>query len=263
MNSGGRLRPNSTKAPRRIFGLLGKPSGIFQVPFQMRVLEARMLPLSVISPVLALDPARNTSTASAGIQAPLRMVCLPSPRKMPAPVDVLVLLIETLAYGIERRAAVGHTFQLRAFQIFRLLRVPVRFRDQIVIKGAVLLRMWQVQRTGLDGLGNLDVQQYLVERDAKFPAPIGEGGALGGGEELYGRMFVRDADIAPLPQVRPVYCNWARTRPAGRFRPLGAAASRIEPPVARGGPGPRGAWRHFARMHRTAVPAARVSHRWG
>ena len=58
--------------------------------------------------------------------------------------------------------------------------------------------MQQVQPSRINRIGILDIQQDLVERDAKFPAPVGECAALAGAEELDGGCFVRYAALVSV-----------------------------------------------------------------
>lgn len=78
--------------------------------------------------------------------------------RLEAFVGFLVLGVERLVDLLQCCPAIGESFQLRALQILIAIRFPIGFRDQVIVERAVFLRVDQIQCTGLDGVGDLDIE---------------------------------------------------------------------------------------------------------
>ncbi len=113
---------------------------------------------------------------------------------------MLVTGIKVLVEHIQGGLAVGEAFELRALQILGPVSIPFRLRDQVFVEGAVFLRVYQIQRAGLDSFGDFDIEQHLIQRDAKLPVRGGQRGALRRGQKIIWRTLV---DVAVLLLVVP------------------------------------------------------------
>ena len=90
------------------------------------------------------------------------------------PVCLRVPPVEILFHFGKQSAAIGELRQPGFFQQYVLPLPPFRRRNEIVVQRKVAVRIFHVQRSGLDRVSRLIVEESLVEGDPEFPVLAGE-----------------------------------------------------------------------------------------
>jgi len=108
-------------------------------------------------------------------------------------IGFLVPGLERLFQRLQGRLAVGEGIKLSSLQILGAACFPLRLRNEVFVQGAIFLRMDQIKHTRLDGIGDLDIEQRLVQRDVKLPVRVGQDSALFGGQEVNRSAFINNS----------------------------------------------------------------------
>ena len=94
-------------------------------------------------------------------------------------------------------------------QILGPVGVPIRLRDQVFVKRTVFSRVFQIQRAGLDGIGDPDIQQCLVQRDTELAIRGGQCRALLSGQKIDRRALIDVAILLLVMLQRSPQCRQA------------------------------------------------------